>query len=43
MSTSSRINVPFRSTCFEVFGFDIMLDEDYRAWLIEVRKRNMQS
>ncbi len=25
-----------RSNCFELFGFDFLLDEDFRVWLIEV-------
>lgn len=25
-----------RSNCFEVFGFDIVLDDDLNLWLIEV-------
>ena len=25
-----------RRNCFEFFGFDFMLDEDFRTWLIEV-------
>jgi len=24
------------SPCFELFGFDFMIDEDFRTWLIEV-------
>jgi len=36
MSGHQRMCVPFRSSCFEVFGFDIMLDAELRAWLIEV-------
>lgn len=25
-----------RKTCFEVFGFDFILDDDMNVWLIEV-------
>eukprot|EP00826_Nyctotherus_ovalis_P030896 TRINITY_DN24671_c0_g1_i1.p1 TRINITY_DN24671_c0_g1~~TRINITY_DN24671_c0_g1_i1.p1 ORF type:complete len:103 (+),score=12.57 TRINITY_DN24671_c0_g1_i1:111-419(+) len=25
-----------RSHCFEIFGYDFILDEDYNVWLIEV-------
>lgn len=28
--------VPHRNNCFEVWGFDIMLDDMFHAWLIEV-------
>jgi hypothetical protein len=24
--------------CFELFGYDFLIDEDYRTWLIEVIK-----
>jgi hypothetical protein len=28
---------PFnRKYCFELFGYDFMIDEDYNMWLIEV-------
>jgi len=29
-------NGNFRSNCFEVFGFDILIDSDLKPWLIEV-------
>ncbi|GBG26287.1 Tubulin polyglutamylase TTLL5 [Hondaea fermentalgiana] len=28
--------VPHSESCFELFGFDLMLDRDLRAWLVEV-------
>ena len=30
------MNVNERENCFELFGFDFLLDEDFRIWLIEV-------
>ena len=31
-----EMNVPYRNNCFELFGFDILIDEDSRPWLLEV-------
>ena len=31
-----QLHVPHRSNCFEVFGFDILVDANLKAWLIEV-------
>jgi len=28
--------VPYRNNCFEVFGFDILIDSNLRPWLLEV-------
>ena len=30
------MNTNNRENCFELFGFDFLLDEDFRIWLIEV-------
>jgi tubulin polyglutamylase TTLL5 len=30
------MNVPYRTNCFEVLGFDILLDDALRPWLLEV-------
>ena len=30
------MNANNREHCFELFGFDFLLDEDFRVWLIEV-------
>ncbi|KAG1655472.1 hypothetical protein FOA52_008666, partial [Chlamydomonas sp. UWO 241] len=36
INTHVKIKVPHRNNCFEVWGFDIMLDDSFKAWLIEV-------
>jgi len=32
----SRMFVPHRGNCFELFGFDILVDDTLRPWLLEV-------
>ena len=36
LSAKSTMNPNKRRNCFEFFGFDFMIDEDFRTWLIEV-------
>lgn len=36
LCTKKKMNASNRSNCFELFGFDFLLDEDFRVWLIEV-------
>lgn len=35
-SVKRKINFADRKYCFEVFGFDFIVDADYQLWLIEV-------
>ena len=36
LSVRKTLNPYKRKNCFELFGFDFLIDEDFRVWLIEV-------
>ena len=35
-SGKNTLNPNNRSPCFELFGYDFMIDEDFRCWLLEI-------
>ena len=36
LSVRKQLNPNNRKDCWELFGFDFLIDEDFRVWLIEV-------
>lgn len=36
LSVKKALNPKRRKTCFELFGYDFLIDEDFRTWLLEV-------
>lgn len=36
LSVKRQINPRKRKNCYELFGYDFILDEDLRVWLLEV-------
>lgn len=36
LASKNRVNPEKRKNCFELLGFDFLIDEDFRIWLIEV-------
>ena len=36
LSVRKKLNKNQRKNCFEIFGYDFMIDEDLKVWLIEV-------
>ena len=36
LAATQNLNPLKREHCFELMGFDFMIDEDFRVWLIEV-------
>lgn len=36
MAVKGKLNPNNRKECFELLGYDFLLDEDFRVWLLEI-------
>jgi hypothetical protein len=36
LSVRHKMNPNKRKNCFELFGFDFLIDEEFRIWLLEI-------
>ena len=36
LSVKDTMNPLHKKNCFEIFGYDFLIDEDFRVWLLEV-------